>query len=121
MARPDWQVVVLDSNHKKGAFLQQAANELVLPNVEAVTARIEDYRPAARFDVVISRAFSDLATMARASLPHLAPGGCIAAMKGVMPREEMARLPAGVRVVATIPLTVPGVDAERHLVMMAAA
>ena len=62
IARPEWHVVALDSSHKKGAFLQQAINELPLPNAEAVVARVEDYAPAAPFDVVISRAFSDLAT-----------------------------------------------------------
>ncbi len=56
--------MLLDSNHKKGAFLQQAVIELGLHNAEAVTARVEDYVPAAPFDVVISRAFSDLATFA---------------------------------------------------------
>lgn len=121
IARPRWSVVLLDSNHKKGAFLQQAAIELALTNVEVVTARIEDYAPPTPFDVVISRAFSDLATFARASLPHLAERGCIAAMKGVYPREEMAQLPSDVRVVETVALAVAGIDAERHLVLMAAA
>ncbi len=121
IARPAWRVVVLDSNRKKGAFLQQAAIELSLSNVEAVTARVEDYAPAAPFDIVIARAFSDLATLAGASLRHLAPGGRIVAMKGVYPRDEIARLPRVVRVVDTVALAVPGLDAERHLVVMEAA
>ncbi|MEO8674166.1 MAG: 16S rRNA (guanine(527)-N(7))-methyltransferase RsmG [Casimicrobiaceae bacterium] len=119
IARPGWAVVLLDSNHKKGAFLQQAAIELALANVEVVTVRVEDYVPAAPFDVVISRAFSDLATFAQASAPHLAPGGRIFAMKGVYPDEEIARLPEGMRVIAAPALAVPGLDAQRHLVVMA--
>lgn len=118
IARPAWQVVVLDSNHKKGAFLQQAIIELALANAQAVTQRVEDYAPAAPFDIVISRAFADLATFVEASARHLAPGGELHAMKGVYPDEELAQLPAGFRVKAVPTLTVPGLDAERHLVVI---
>ncbi len=121
IARPSWPIVLLDASQKKGAFLQQAAVELGLANVEAVTSRIEDYRPASPFDVVIARAFSDLAAFARAGLRLLAPHGRLCAMKGAVPTEEIAALPASVRVVATPALDVPGLDAERHLVVMEAA
>jgi 16S rRNA (guanine527-N7)-methyltransferase len=119
IARPGWRVVLLDSNHKKGAFLQQAVIELGLVNAQAVIARVEDYVPAAPFDVVISRAFSDLATFAQTSARHLAAGGQLVAMKGVFPDEEVAQLPAGIRVVAAPALAVPGLSAERHLIIMA--
>ena len=118
IARPTWHVVLLDSNHKKGAFVQQALIELSLVNAEAVVARVEDYAPAAPFDVVISRAFADLATFAASSARHLAPGGRLIAMKGVHPDEEIASLPEGVRVAATHALAVPGLDAQRHLIVM---
>ena len=118
IARPSWHVVALDSSHKKGAFLQQAVIELSLPNAEAVIARVEDYAPSAPFDVVISRAFSDLATFAATSARHLAPGGRLVAMKGVFPDEEVALLPPPFRVVAAPALAVPGLDAERHLIVM---
>jgi 16S rRNA (guanine527-N7)-methyltransferase len=119
IARPSWRVVMLDSNHKKGAFVQQAVIELSLANAEAVVARVEDYAPAAPFDVVISRAFADLATFAATSARHLAPGGLLVAMKGVHPDEEIAALPAGIRIVATHALVVPGLEAQRHLIVMA--
>ncbi len=118
IARPAWRVVALDSSHKKGAFLQQAVSELALSNVEAIVARVEDYRPATLFDVVISRAFSDLATFAESSARHLAAGGSLVAMKGVRPDEEIAQLPPAFRVVATRALAVPGIDAARHLIVM---
>ena len=121
IARPEWHVVALDSNHKKGAFLQQAINELPLPNAEAVVARVEEYAPAAPFDLVISRAFSDLATFVEAGARHLAPGGRLIAMKGVFPDEEIAALPPTVHVVATPALEVPGLDAQRHLIVMVRA
>jgi len=118
IARPSWRVVALDSSHKKAAFVQQVVSELGLANVEAVVARVEDYRPATQFDVVISRAFSDLATFAEVSMRHLAPGGRLVAMKGVRPDHEIAQLPPAIRVVATPALAVPGIDAARHLVVM---
>ena len=118
IARPGWHVVMLDSSHKKGAFVQQAVIELALANAEAVVARVEDYAPAAPFDVVISRAFADLATFAATSARHLAPHGQLIAMKGVYPDEEVASLPADIRVVAAPALTVPGVEGKRHLIVM---
>ena len=118
IARPQWRIVALDSNHKKSAFVQQAAIELALANVEAIIARVEDYRPAQPFDVVISRAYSDLATFAEAGVKHLAAGGQLVAMKGVRPDEEITQLPPSFRVVATPALAVPGIDAARHLVVM---
>ena len=118
IARPAWRVVAIDSNHKKGAFLQQAVIELQLSNVEAVIARVEEYAAPAPFDIVISRAFSDLATFVETSARHLADGGRLVAMKGVYPDEEIALLPPAFRVVAAPALTVPGLDAQRHLIIM---
>lgn len=119
IARPQWHIVALDSSHKKGAFLQQAVNEIPLPNAEAVVGRVEDYAPSAPFDIVISRAFSDLATFVESSARHLAPQGMLVAMKGVFPDEEIALLPPIVRIVGTPALAVPGLEAERHLILMA--
>jgi len=117
IARPAWHVVMLDSNHKKGAFVQQAVIELALANAEAVVARVEDYAPAAPFDVVISRAFADLATFAATSARHLAPQGQLIAMKGVYPDEEVANLPAGIRVVAARRCGAGG-RGQAHLIVM---
>ncbi|CAG0976290.1 Ribosomal RNA small subunit methyltransferase G [Burkholderiales bacterium] len=118
IARPDARVALVDSNHKKATFLAQAAIELSLPNVEAVASRVEDYAPARKFDVVISRAFSDLATFARLGRTHLAAGGRLYAMKGVHPDEELDQLPGDVEVVAAHRLDVPGLDGARHLIVM---
>ena len=118
IVRPSWHVVALDSSHKKGAFLQQAVIELSLSNVEAVVARVEDYAPPAPFAIVISRAFSDLTTFVETSARHLADGGQLVAMKGVYPDEEIALLPPAFHVVAAPVLTVPGLDAQRHLIII---
>jgi 16S rRNA (guanine527-N7)-methyltransferase len=120
IARPDWTLVLLDANHKKIAFVTQAAIELDLPNVRAVAARVEDFVADAPFDVVISRAFSDLGSFAALAAPHVAADGLIAAMKGALAQEEIDALPAGFSIVATPALHVPGLDAARHLVLMRA-
>jgi len=118
IAHPAWQVILLDSNAKKAAFLRQAAAELPLPNVDVAAARAEDYLPERRADVVISRALSDLAQFVAVARHLVGPGGRMIAMKGVYPHEELAHLPANVRVVASPALEVPGLGATRHLVIM---
>lgn len=118
IARPDWHVELVDPVHKKAAFMTQAALELGLPNVRAHAARVEEIAPAAPFDLIVSRAFADLATFVDAAARHLAPGGMLVAMKGVHPTEELAELRDGIVVTATPVVHVPGLDAERHLVLM---
>lgn len=119
LARPEWDVVLLESNHKKAVFLQQARIELKLKNVEIVAERAENFRPASGFDTVISRAFSNLADFVKLA-GHLAieNGGRLAAMKGVYPHEELAQLPSPFVVENVFHIGVPGLEAERHLVMI---
>jgi 16S rRNA (guanine527-N7)-methyltransferase len=118
IARPGWQVVLVDSNGKKSTFLTQAVIELGLLNVRAVATRVEDLHDEPQFDVVIARAFSDLSTFAQSSACHLTPAGALYAMKGAYPAEELAALPPSIEVVAAPKLRVPGLDAERHLIVM---
>jgi 16S rRNA (guanine527-N7)-methyltransferase len=118
LARPEWRVALLDSNHKKGAFLRQAVLELKLTNVEVVTDRAERWRPAERFDVVISRAFSDLPGFVEAGRHLCRQGGFLAAMKGVYPDEELAQLTSEASLERVVSLDVPGLRAARHLVLL---
>jgi len=121
VANPALQVTLLESNHKKSAFLTQAVAELQLANVQVVTERVESWQPEARFDTIVSRAFAELGEFASLAGRLLAPQGVLAAMKGVHPFEEIERLPQGYRVQQVVRLRVPGLDAERHLVLMGAA
>lgn len=118
IARPDLQVTLVDAVQKKATFLQQAAIELGLPNVRAVHARVETL--AGQFGQITSRAFSDLAEFTRLTRHLLVPEGRWLAMKGVRPADEMAVLPAGISIEAIEPLAVPGLDAERHLIILKA-
>jgi len=110
IARPQWQVTLNDSNQKKAAFLRQAAIELRLGNVSVHEGRVQDWHPAQRFAAVISRAFAELSEFIAACRHLVAPGGVLAAMKGAAP----ARGDAG----QVIPLTVPLLNAQRHLVLV---
>jgi 16S rRNA (guanine527-N7)-methyltransferase len=118
LARADWAITLIESNHKKSAFLKQAAIELALANVDVREERVENVEPAASYDVVISRAFSDLAEFATLAGRLCARNGVLAAMKGVYPYEELAAVPGSYRVEKVVPLKVPGLSAERHLVIL---
>lgn len=118
LAKPDIRVTMLDSSHKKAAFLRQAVAELQLKNVAVVCERAESWRPPERFDCIISRAFAELSEFVRLTEHLLAPGGLLAAMKGVHPYEEIEKLPPEFRVTQVRRLFVPGLEAERHLVLI---
>jgi 16S rRNA (guanine527-N7)-methyltransferase len=118
LANPTLDVTLLDSNHKKTGFLRQACLELGLGNASVVCDRVEAWRPDERYDTVISRAFSDLAEFVNLARHLCRDEGKMLAMKGVYPHEEISRLPAQVTLQRVVPLTVPGLAAERHLVEM---
>lgn len=111
-------VTLLDSNHKKAAFLRQAVIELGLSNVEVVCGRVETWQPAREFDLVISRALSGLPEFVNLAGRLCCADGVVAAMKGVYPYEELAQLPHEFRLREVVPLKVPGLLAERHLVLL---
>lgn len=118
LALPQLQVTLLEANHKKAAFLRQAAIELGLDRVAVVCERAEAWQPSTRFAVVISRAFSALPEFLAAAGRLCAKEGTIVAMKGVHPYEELAQIADGYQLRNVIPLAVPGLAAERHLVLI---
>lgn len=111
------KVTLLDASQKKCGFMQQVAIELKLPNITVVHGRVEDFRPTGGFPQVVSRAFSDLSEFVRLTRHLVADGGAWLAMKGLYPHEEIAQL-KGARVTRDVPLHVPGLDADRHLIVM---
>ena len=116
--RPDLQVTLIDSVAKKTAFLLQVKAELGLNNLSIVTGRVEAHQPATPFNTITSRAFSDLKEFVTLTRHLLAPGGRWLAMKGLYPHEEIAQLPSWVRLSAEHVLTIPGLDATRHLIIL---
>ena len=116
----DWTVTLNDIVHKKTAFQAQAKAELGLTNLSVVTGRVETLKPGvevpAKFDVIVSRAFAELADFVTLARHLVAEKGAIWAMKGVRPDGEIERLPAGSHAKQIIRLKVPSLEAERHLV-----
>lgn len=121
IARPDLRVTLLDSSHKKATFLEQARVELKLENLAVACERVERYHPQAKFDAVVSRAFAELSDFVQGARHLVSPEGTLLAMKGVHPFEEIARLPAGCRLDQVVELSVPTLEAKRHLVLLKAA
>ena len=117
VCRPDLQITLLDANTKKTSFLQQAAIELELKNVRVVSGRVEAVQ-GLRADVITSRAFAELADFVNWTAHLLQDGGCWAAMKGVYPAAEIARLPDSVCVERVDKIRVPQLNAERHMVIL---
>lgn len=115
---PSAKLAMIDTVSKKTAFLTQAKTELGLKNVTVHTNRVEALQVADKYDVITSRAFAELNNFVNWSQHLLADGGQFIAMKGVMPHEEISRLPAGWHVDKTEALSVPGLDAERHLIFV---
>lgn len=119
-AYPDMRISLIDTVHKKTAFLTQVKAELGLTNVTVHTARVEQLNVPHQFDVITSRAFAELSDFVTWSGHLLQAGGRFIALKGVRPNDEIARLPAGWKVSEVRPLIVPGLGAERHLVFIEA-
>jgi 16S rRNA (guanine527-N7)-methyltransferase len=117
IVRPDLDMSLIETVEKKAAFQRQAKIELALANVTVVNRRVEDV-PGGAFDAVISRAFADLAEFVRLAGHLLTQGGRLYAMKGLLPEEEISHLPPGWAVVDCTRLNVPGLDAQRHLLVI---
>jgi 16S rRNA (guanine527-N7)-methyltransferase len=113
---PQWEVSCVDAVGKKAAFVRQVASELGLRNLQSLHSRVEQSK--GQYDLVTSRAFATLADFVRLTADRLAPGGAWLAMKGKLPTEEMAALPAGVEVFHVEQLRVPDLEAHRCIVWM---
>ena len=139
IANPDKNFVLLDSNGKKTRFLFQVKVALELSNVEVVDARVDEYLSTpdtGEFSLITCRAFSSLSSIVKMIEKPLASGTKLLAMKGVYPHHEIAELQQDntlnstpnkasstdlndyYKVERVIELTVPGVESQRHLVLI---
>lgn len=121
VCRPDVEVHTVDASAKKAAFVTQVRGVLGLANLHAHHARVETMKagqdlPAV--DLIVARAFSSLSEFVRLTAHLRAPGGCWAAMKGQPPQAEIDALPQTVEVRANIALSVPRLDAQRHVLVL---
>jgi 16S rRNA (guanine527-N7)-methyltransferase len=120
ISRPELDVISIDSRRKKTEFQIYAAHVLELENIEIVCDRVETYRPEQNFDTLACRAFSSLENFVAGARRLCKPTGRMLAMKGSCPERELEDLKGeDVTVLDVVPLTVPGLSAERCLVIMA--
>jgi 16S rRNA (guanine527-N7)-methyltransferase len=123
IACPERQFTLVDATAKKIRFIEHAVRTLALGNVRAVHARIEqlpDAAPAQTWDTLLARALAPLDKLLPLVRPLCGVETQVLAMCGRRPRDELAALPAGWRLLALHPLRVPGLDAERHLLVLVA-
>ncbi len=116
MLLPDVKFTLLDSNGKKTRFMQQMVINHQLANCQVVQSRVEDFQ--GQFDLVTCRAFASLADISQKTAHLLAPGGKVLAMKGRLEEELTGQLSGNLQVAAVHKLDVPGLEAERHLVIL---
>ena len=115
-AEPEMQVHLIDTVKKKTAFLTQVKAELGLEQVTVHSGHVEKLVSENTFDVITSRAFAELIDFVNLSGHLLEQDGSMIALKGKMPEEEIQRLPLAWRVEKVESLSVPGMQADRHLV-----
>ena len=121
---PDLELTLLDSNHKKIAFLEVVIKELNLKNVTCINSRAENLPKTYReyFDIVTSRAVAHLRILLELSIPYLKVGGKLIAMKGLSEDEikESAKILEKLdsRIVDTIKFNLPIEGSNRSLVIV---
>jgi 16S rRNA (guanine527-N7)-methyltransferase len=119
IALPSLRVTLVESNGKKARFLREAVRTLALGNARVAESRAEALDEPAAFEAITARALATLPDILAVGGHLLPPGGRLLAMKGARPDDEIAALPDGWRLEAVHPLAVPGLGAERHLVVVA--
>lgn len=118
IAKPGLRVTLVESNGKKARFMREAIRKLALADVEVAEARIEALDRPGQFDAITARALATLPLILELGGHLLKPDGQLLAMKGVYPEAEIAALPPGWSLAGSHPLRVPGLDAERHLIVI---
>ncbi|MBB1117294.1 16S rRNA (guanine(527)-N(7))-methyltransferase RsmG [Stenotrophomonas sp. W1S232] len=118
ITHPGLQVTLVESNGKKCRFMREAVRKLGLSNARVAESRAEALDEPGAYDNLTARAMDTLAGIIAVGGHLLRPGGRLLAMKGVVPHEEIAALPAGWQVESITPLQVPGLVGERHLVVV---
>ena len=118
IVNPSRQFTLIDSSGKKVRFVAHAARTLALGNVTALQARAEALRPQQPFDTVTARALAALPELLTQLAPLCGPATRVLAMKGRWPEAELERLPARWRLTGSRTIRVPGLDAERCVLML---
>jgi 16S rRNA (guanine527-N7)-methyltransferase len=118
LINPEKKFTLLDSNSKKTRFLIQAISELSIKNIEVVHSRCEDFHPQQGFDTIVSRAFASIEVMLEATRHLVCQDGIFLAMKGMVPEDEIKKIPKTFKLESVNKLTIKGLNAERCVVLI---
>ncbi|MFZ2361988.1 MAG: 16S rRNA (guanine(527)-N(7))-methyltransferase RsmG [Anaerolineae bacterium] len=126
---PGLRLTLLEATGKKCRFMQHVVDTLGLTDVTVVQARAEDFGQHAgrlAFDLALARAVTRLPTLLEYGLPLLKRGGWFVIQKGREPQEELAQSRLALQTLGgslhdVLPVAVPGLDAERSLILVAKA
>lgn len=127
IAFPNNRVVLLDSLNKRINFLNEVINQCGLSNIETIHGRAEDYAGKADyrecFDLAVSRAVANLATLTEYCLPYVKCGGCFIAYKSGEYKEELDNALKAIQIlggkVSKIhTFTLPNSDIERSFIVI---
>ncbi|EIJ69127.1 16S rRNA (guanine(527)-N(7))-methyltransferase RsmG [Pasteurella bettyae] len=115
---PTKNFVLLDSLGKRISFIRNAVRELGLTNVTPVLSRVEEYNVEDKFDGVLSRAFASLKDMTEWCKNLPTENGFFYALKGIYHADEANELSKNFKIEKIIPLHVPELEGERHLILV---
>jgi len=114
LARPTTHLCLIDKVAKKTSFMKQAVLELELSNVEVIHGRVEDLRVKNPFDMIVSRAFSEVEKFISLTQHLISKQGAWLIMKSKkIMTEDLKKLGKSFEVE---PIIVPYLEAERYLV-----
>jgi len=124
IVQPALEMTLIDSVRKKVDFQRHTIRILGLKAIEAIHGRAQDreilQNLGARFDIILSRAFSDLRTFLMLSFPFLKEKGMAIAMKGAMDYKEIEPLTeeeAPYRLGKSVSLTLPFSSIKRTILL----
>jgi 16S rRNA (guanine527-N7)-methyltransferase len=115
VACPHRDFTLIDGTQKKIRFVAESLELLGIRNAHALAERAEQHKKT--YDAVVVRAVGLLADVLHNAGHLVGADGRLLAMKGKLPDEEIRALPRGWSA-QVVPLKVPGLDAERHLVAL---
>ena len=125
IVQPSLEITLIDSIRKKVDFQRHILRMLGLKGIEAIHGRVQDkeilHSMGGRFDLVISRAFTDIRNLLLLSFPFVKKGGLVLAMKGELDNKEIRlfseKEKTRYRLQKTIPLSLPFSDFKRTILL----
>ena len=125
IAYPHLKVTLLDSLQKRIKFLNEVVSQLGLENVETIHGRAEDFaKPSMKretFDLCVSRAVANLASLSEYCLPYVKVGGYFIPYKSGKVEEELeeskkAVFLLGGKIEEEVKFMLPNSDISRSLI-----